>query len=177
MCELFDFFDAARIAVELTDRGDHRDAVVLFRGCEPDRVEVMPPDSADPFLMIDRVLRHAEPRPTAFQTLFVSAGPSVGDELAEVDLAKFRMARRRLAHDGIDLLDWMHTDGELVRSMAYAADPARAWTSDDDETRTEALHLLAQHALAWSWGCGGPLEGLRSLRPDDLDPDEFDDAA
>jgi len=147
---------------------------VLFRGCEPERVEVMPPDSADPFAMIDRVLRHAAGRPTTFQTLFVSAGAAVGDELAEVDLAMFRIVRRRLALDGIDLLDWMHTDGELIRSMSYAADASRAWTADDEAVRGEALHLLAQHALAWSWGCGGPLDGLRSLRPD---PDEFDDVA
>ncbi len=174
MCELFNFFDAGQLAVELIDPGERRDAVVLFRGCRPVRVEVMPPGETDVFSMIDRAVLHADREPSAFQTLFLQAGPGVGDDLVERDLGLFRLARRKLAAEGLDLLDWLHTDGELVRSMAYATDPSRAWTSDDDQIRRETMHLLAQHALAWSWGCGGPLEGLRPLRPD---PDDLDDAA
>lgn len=172
MCELFDFFDAARLAGELLDRTHRHDAVVLFRGCRPERIEILPPD-ADVFSMIDRAVAHASSQPLAFQTLFLRSGLDVGETLAEGDLALFRLARRRLATHGIDLLDWVHSDGELVRSMSYAADPARAWLSDDEAVRGEALHLLARHALAWSWGCGGPLEGLRPIVPstDELDPE------
>ncbi len=182
MCELFNFFDAGRLAIELLERGDRNDAVVFFRGCQPSRVEVIPAAEADVFSMIDRVVRHADREPTAFQTVFLRAGRDVGAELVERDLGLFRLARRHLAADGIDLLDWIHTDGELLRSMSYASDPSRAWTSDDEAIRRRALELLARHALAWSWGCGGPLDGLRSLErdpvdPGDFDPDEFDDVA
>lgn len=177
MCELFNFFDAGRLAIELLERGDRNDAVVLFRGCQPSRVEVIPAAEADVFSMIDRVVRHADREPAAFQTVFLRAGRDVGTELLEHDLALFRLARRRLAAEGLDLLDWIHTDGELLRSMSYASDPGRAWTSDDEQIRREALHLLARHALAWSWECGGPLDGLRRLGPDPVGPDEFDDVA
>ena len=47
----------------------------------------------------------------------------------ESDLADYRFARWTVQRLGADLLDWIETDGELVRSYSYLVNPTTAWAA------------------------------------------------
>ncbi len=73
-------------------------------------------------------------RPIA-QTLVVSVRPFEADVVREQDLRLYRSARWTLAAAGIELIDWIETDGDLFRSYAYVTCPARAWERDPPADR------------------------------------------
>ena len=53
----------------------------------------------------------------------------------EQDLAHYRRAERTLTGANLGLLDWIETDGELVRSFAYLIHPDTAWIADPADHR------------------------------------------
>ncbi len=53
---------------------------------------------------------------------------SVDRSIYEHDLSTFRLARTRVSALGAMLLDWIETDGELVRSYAHLVNPSTAWS-------------------------------------------------
>jgi hypothetical protein len=53
----------------------------------------------------------------------------------EQDLAQYRRAERTLTGANLGLLDWIETDGELVRSFAYLIHPDTAWITDPVDHR------------------------------------------
>lgn len=59
--------------------------------------------------------------------LLVSVCPSATPTIHELDLELFRSLRWRLSVLGVDLLDWIETDGDHVRSFAHLTCPATAW--------------------------------------------------
>lgn len=61
-----------------------------------------------------------------------SIEPSV---VREQDLAHYRRAERTLTGANLGLLDWIETDGELVRSFAYLVHPDTAWITDPADHR------------------------------------------
>lgn len=65
--------------------------------------------------------------------------PFEPDVVREADLQLFRRSRWALAEVGIDLLDWIETDGDLFRSYAYVTCPALAWPDDPPDQRLEEL--------------------------------------
>ncbi len=67
--------------------------------------------------------------------LAVSARPMRPEVVAEADLRRYRQARWTLGLAGRDLIDWIETDGDLVRSYAYLTCPATAWAGDPPHHR------------------------------------------
>ncbi len=67
--------------------------------------------------------------------LLVTVRPHDQDVISEYDLALFRRARWSLAEAGLDLSDWIETDGDLFRSYAYVTCPAQAWPEDPPQDR------------------------------------------
>ncbi len=59
--------------------------------------------------------------------LLVSVCPTATPTIRESDLDLFRSLRWRLSIAGVDLVDWIETDGDHVRSFAYLTCPAAAW--------------------------------------------------
>jgi hypothetical protein len=57
-----------------------------------------------------------------------------------LELWDFDRMRRMLGHFGVELRDWLLSDGWTIRSMAYTVDPQTAWLSDALAVRTEQLH-------------------------------------
>lgn len=57
------------------------------------------------------------------------------DVVREHDLAQYRRAERTLTGTTAGLLDWIETDGELIRSFAYLIHPDTAWIADPAEHR------------------------------------------
>ncbi|MCP5030617.1 MAG: hypothetical protein GY939_02365 [Actinomycetia bacterium] len=55
--------------------------------------------------------------------------------LADSDVHLFCWAARSLGSLQAPLDDWIHTDGDLVRSAAFANDPRRAWPQDPAHDR------------------------------------------
>lgn len=55
--------------------------------------------------------------------------------LGSHQLGLFRWAQAALAAAGTTLADWIVTDGDLVRSAAFAADRRRAWPHDPPHER------------------------------------------
>ncbi len=56
--------------------------------------------------------------------------------LSAADLARYGQLRRRLGRHRITLLDWIHTDGDLYQSAAWAFDPGSAWPGDPPGERS-----------------------------------------
>jgi len=50
--------------------------------------------------------------------------------IAEMDLAEYRFAAGTISRMGARLLDWIETDGEMVRSYAYLTTPQTRWAMD-----------------------------------------------
>ncbi len=71
--------------------------------------------------------------PTA--ALAVSVQPFAPEIIREVDLRRYRRANWSLAGAGCRLIDWIETDGDLVRSYAYLTCQATAWPDDPPHHR------------------------------------------
>ena len=50
--------------------------------------------------------------------------------IAEIDLAEYRFAAVTIGRMGANLVDWIETDGEMVRSYAYLTTPQTQWAMD-----------------------------------------------
>lgn len=70
--------------------------------------------------------------------VFISVRPFEVDIVRESDLERFRRARWAMVDVGVDLIDWIETDGDLFRSYAYVTCPGRAWPDDPPEERIDA---------------------------------------
>ncbi|MEM9653082.1 MAG: hypothetical protein AAGA65_13360 [Actinomycetota bacterium] len=66
-----------------------------------------------------------------------TVGPVEPDLIREADLRLFRQAGWILGVAGADLLDWIETDGDVVRSYASVTCPALAWADDPPDQRME----------------------------------------
>ncbi len=60
--------------------------------------------------------------------LLISVRSIDGRSIYERDLSDFRFARATISEFGGSLLDWIETDGELVRSYAQLVNPNTAWS-------------------------------------------------
>ncbi len=69
------------------------------------------------------------------RTLLISIRPFDPGVVAEDDLRRYRQARWSLGRAGCHLIDWIETDGDLVRSYAYLTCPAEAWAGDPPDHR------------------------------------------
>jgi hypothetical protein len=63
----------------------------------------------------------------AAAVVLISVGPEPVTELAEDDIALFNECRGRFAHRGIALLDWIKSDPDNFRSLAFSCDVDHAW--------------------------------------------------
>jgi hypothetical protein len=77
---------------------------------------------------------------TAQRLVLLSIG--VTTDLSDDDVAWFVQRRARFAEVDVDLVDWIRTDGDSFRSVAYAIDPDHAWASDPPDRRAADLRLL-----------------------------------
>lgn len=78
--------------------------------------------------------RPGEPTPP-IDVLLLSIRPYEVDIVRERDLRLFRQARWATAAAGLNLVDWIETDGDLFRSYAYVTCPAEAWADDPPTER------------------------------------------
>ena len=62
--------------------------------------------------------------------LLISIRPYEVDIVREADLRLYRRAGWAISAAGARLIDWIETDGDLVRSYAYVTCPAQAWLDD-----------------------------------------------
>lgn len=69
------------------------------------------------------------------RSLLISVRPFDPEVIREADLRRYRQARWSLAGAGCHLVDWIETDGDLVRSYAYVTCPAEAWAADPPDHR------------------------------------------
>ena len=74
-------------------------------------------------------------RARATGVLLVTVRPFEAEVVREADLRCYRRCRWSLAMAGNPLLDWIETDGDLVRSYAYTTCPAEAWPGDPPAQR------------------------------------------
>jgi hypothetical protein len=125
------FRDAVGFAMELTDRYAFVNAAVLLAGDgRPVDLAVVEgiAGSIEPVVAWAAGVDHwATP---ARSSLLISVRPVSPDIVCEADIGRYRRARWSLAGAGCRLLDWVETDGDLIRSYAYLTDPARAWADD-----------------------------------------------
>lgn len=64
--------------------------------------------------------------------VLLSVRPHEVGVVREEDLWRYRRGCWTMAAAGLELLDWIETDGDLYRSFANIACPALAWTADNN---------------------------------------------
>ena len=69
--------------------------------------------------------------------VLLTVRPFDADVIREADLNLFRQARWAIEVAGVELLDWIETDGDLFRSYAYVTCPALAWPDDPPGERLD----------------------------------------
>lgn len=123
------FRDALGLALELSDEFAFAHAAVVLspnRRCVAFKVFTAIVDNLSEVLSW---LTHRFDGPLAPSVVLLISIRSVdGWSIYERDLSDFRFARATIAGYGGSLLDWIETDGELVRSYAYLVNPNTAWS-------------------------------------------------
>lgn len=125
-----EFRDALGLAFELSDEFAFAQAVVTtdhLHRCIDFAVFTEIGDGLAPTLnwLSDRIGHRPRPR----RVLLISIRSIDGIIVAERDLAEFRFAQQAVDRLGARLIDWIETDGELVRSYAYLANPHTTWSA------------------------------------------------
>lgn len=123
------FRDALGLAFELSDEFAFAQAAVLIdrqRRCVDFGVFTEVGQGLTPALgWLSRRVDHHRP---SLRALFISVRSVNGLIVAEHDLAEFRFAVHTAAQMGVSVIDWLETDGELVRSYAYLTNPNTVWS-------------------------------------------------
>lgn len=123
------FRDALGLALELSDEFAFAHAVVVLspdRRCVDFRVFTAIVDNVSEVL--GWVSYRLERRTTPALVMLISVRSVDGWSIYERDLSNFRLARKKISDLGATLIDWIETDGELVRSYAYIVNPNTAWS-------------------------------------------------
>lgn len=123
------FRDALGLALELSDEFAFAHAVLVLspdRQCVDFEIFTAVGDNLSEVLswLSSRLERGLD---TAL-VLLISIRSVDGWSIYEQDLDDFRFVRATIAGYGALLLDWIETDGELVRSYAYLVNPNTAWS-------------------------------------------------
>ncbi len=124
------FRDALGLALELSDEFAFAHAVLVtdHNGCCVDfGVLTRFGEGLIPVLgwLSDRVERQNNPR----NVILFTARTLDWHVVAERDLAEYRFAATIVNRLGLHLVDWIETDGEIVRSYAYLANPNTGWAN------------------------------------------------
>ncbi len=124
------FRDALGLALELSDEFAYAHAVVILapdRRCVELQLFTGIVDNLGVMLgwLSSRLVRGYAPVPV----LLISVRSVDGWSVYERDLNDFRFARATIGELGGELVDWLETDGELVRSFAHLVDPGSAWST------------------------------------------------
>ena len=123
------FRDALGLALELSDEFAFAHAALVLspdRRCVDFEVFTSIVENLSEILgwLSCRFESHAD---SAF-VLLISIRSVDGWSIYERDLSDFRFARATISGFGGHLVDWIETDGELVRSYAYLVNPNTAWS-------------------------------------------------
>lgn len=123
------FRDALGLALELSDEFAFAHAALVLtpdRRCVDFEVFTAIGDNLSEVLswLSGRVERYVD----SALVLLISIRSVDGCSIYEQDLSNFRLARTTISGYGGSLLDWIETDGELVRSYAYLVNPNTAWS-------------------------------------------------
>lgn len=130
------FRDAVGIALELSDEYAYAQVALLLDGdgTQLDRrvfasvgVGLMP--------VLAWCLSTAAGLGQPVDVLLVTARSVEPGMVREHDLAQYRRADRILTGANLGLVDWIETDGEFVRSLAYLIHPETAWITDPPDHR------------------------------------------
>jgi hypothetical protein len=123
------FADSLAALLGLEERLGHVHAVMLLDGGGRivDGLAVIPPLAIDELVVAGAGLAadHARAR----RALLLSGGQSPVDQIVEDELDRWRRYRRRFSDVGVELVDWLASDGENIRSYAITDIGDVAWSS------------------------------------------------
>jgi hypothetical protein len=68
---------------------------------------------------------HSDPRAT--RAVLLSGSDLSVRQLREDDIRLYQLARDALAGVDLEVLDWIQTDGDQIRSLAFSCDTVTAW--------------------------------------------------
>jgi len=123
------FRDALGLALELSDEFAFAHAALVL---SPDRrcvdFEIFTAIVDNLAELLGWLSSCFEQKVDAALVLLISVRSVDGWSIYERDLSNFRFARTTVSGYGGSLLDWIETDGELVRSYAYLVNPNTAWS-------------------------------------------------
>lgn len=126
---IHDFAAAVRTVLALHDVYGRFAAVALLD--DDDAIIDMTPFSGEATCVMCAVewahaLAHAEPRVS--RAVVLSGAADLAPELREDDVRLFQAAREHLEAVDLEVLDWLQTDGEQIRSLAFSCDVDPPWT-------------------------------------------------
>ncbi len=137
------FRDAIGAALELADDHPMAGAAVLL-GSGGERIDAAVARGLDASIeavvawaaAVDGWARSGPTDRRPLGVLLISIRSFDPDVVREADLRRYRQCGWTLARAGHRLLDWIETDGDVVRSYAHLTSPDRAWPNDPPDHRT-----------------------------------------
>jgi hypothetical protein len=129
---IHDFTAAVRTALGLHEIYGRFAAVALLD--DDHRIIDMTPFSGEATCVMCAVewahaLAHTEAR--ASHAVVFSGGEQLSSDLREDDVRLFQTVRDALEALDLVVLDWLQTDGEQLRSLAFSCDVDPSWRSDE----------------------------------------------
>ena len=123
------FRDALGLALELSDEFAFAHAAVVL-SCERRCLDLGVFTAIDDNLpeLLGWLSERFQRQPQAETVLLISVRSVDAWLVYERDLGNYRFARATITEFGGRLLDWIETDGELVRSYAHLANPNTEWS-------------------------------------------------
>jgi hypothetical protein len=123
------FADSLAALLGIEERFGHVHAVMLLDGGGRivDGLAVTPPRAIDDLIVAGAGLAASHAR--ARRALLLSGGQSPVDEIVEAELERWRGYRRRFSDVGVELVDWLASDGENIRSYSITDVGDVAWSS------------------------------------------------
>jgi len=114
-----DLIDAMQLTIGLHDRFGrfHASAALAVDGTVVD-LAVFAGRHHDVFSALDYAAEFAASSPGCYAFVLTSSTDHDQQQVREVDIELFRRVRSIFASAGIEVIDWVITDGETLRSMA-----------------------------------------------------------
>lgn len=125
------FRDALGIALELSEEFAYTQAVVVIDDAgRCIDFNLFGRIGQGLMTMLSWISSRSSAYPPGSGVVLISVRSVDGPIIWEQDIADYRFARQALQRVGVSVVDWIETDGELVRSYAYIVNPNTSWSID-----------------------------------------------
>jgi hypothetical protein len=166
------FLDAAELVLQLSDQFAFARAAILLDAAMliRDVTVFVDPRLHSIATALDWVASRLAHDDAVTRCLLLSIGDDDVTQAVARERDRYDRTRGLLTAIGIELVDWIHGDSDLLCSLAYATDSRAAWPSDPPRERQAVLEIMIENDRRIRDGVD-----LHDRSPDTCGADDEDD--